>query len=153
MGILNNLFGYRWSLYIVRHENQVCYAMHADSVMGIIGYVMNYFEDGFRPVEPWSLYLNFNRKHQTIKLAPEHFSGSKVSRFLIERIEALDTDWQQLYRDPVFEEAASKKRLPISGKKQSIEEMFENAKAEQTGNKTKEVTFFSIMQEVFGNNP
>lgn len=151
MGILNRLLGYRWSLYIVQNDNELCYAMHGDSVMGIVGYVMTNFEDGLQPVEPWSLYLNFNHKNQTIKLVPEHFNGNRVSHRLIEEIEAIDTGWKLPYREPIFEEAATKKRLSISGKQQTIQEIFEKAKSEIAGNKKpEEVTFFSVMSVVFG---
>lgn len=30
----------------------------------LLRYAMGYFANGGLPVEPWSLYLNFNHKHQ-----------------------------------------------------------------------------------------
>lgn len=74
LGFFNKLFGFRWSLYVVENGNVLTYAMHEHAVMAMVGYVMKYFADGGQPVEPWSLYLNFNHNHQSIKLGPEHFT-------------------------------------------------------------------------------
>lgn len=149
MGFLNNLFGFRWSLYIVQNENQLAYAMHEHSVMRMLGYVMGYFSDGGRPVEPWSLYLNFNRKHQTIKLGAEHFSpdGEDVTPALIHRIESIDPGWKVKGSEPVFEEAATRKRIKISEYTPGqidIQAMFDNI------DKPRELTFYGVMDEVFG---
>lgn len=90
MGFLNKLFGYRWSLYIVRNDSELVYAMHENSVLRIVGYCMPYFKDGSVPVYPWALYLNFNKKHEAFKLTPEYFSpdGKNVTRALIEEVES-----------------------------------------------------------------
>jgi len=149
MGILNKMFGFRWSLYFVQNENQMAYAMHEHSVMRMLGYVMGYFADGGRPVEPWSLHLNFNHKHQTIKLGPEHFTpdGKNVTPALIQQIESIDPDWKVKGAEPVFEEAATKKRIKISEHTPGhidIQAMFDNI------DKPRELTFYSVMDEVFG---
>lgn len=148
MGFLNKLFGFRWSLYIVTNGNQLAYAMHEHSVIRMLGYVMGYFADGRRPVEPWSLYLNFNHKHQKIKLGPEHFTpdGENLTPALIQQIASIDPGWQVGGSEPVFEVPATKKRLKISSYPPGhidIQAMYDNA------NKTKEPTFFSVMDEVF----
>ncbi len=116
MGFLNKLFGFRWSLYVVQNGNKLAFAMHEHSVMRMLGYVMGYFADGGRPVEPWSLHLNFNHKHQTIKLGPEHFTldGENVTHVLIQQIESIDPGWKVKGAEPVFEEAATTKRIKIS---------------------------------------
>lgn len=149
MGLLNKLFGFRWSLYIAQYENQLVYAMHEHSVMRMLGYVMGYFADGGRPVEPWNLYLNFNHTHQTIKLGPEHFTpdGENVTPLLIQQIEAIDPGWKVKGGEPVFEEATTKRRLKISEHKPGkidIQAMFDNI------NKARELTFYRVMDEVFG---
>lgn len=149
MGFLNKLFGFRWSLYIVQNGNQLAYAMHENSVMRMLGYVMGYFADGRRPVEPWSLYLNFNHKHQMIKLGPEHFTpdGGNVTLSLIQQIESIDPDWKVKGAEPVFEEAATKKRINISEHTPGhidIQAMFNNI------DKPREVTFYSLMDGIFG---
>ena len=64
MSVLNKLFGFRWSLYIVRNGG-IAFAMHENSVIRMVGYAMSYFADGKEPIAPWELYLNFNHKHQT----------------------------------------------------------------------------------------
>ncbi len=149
MGFLNKLFGFRWSLYIVRNGNQLVYAMHEHSVMRMLGYVMGYFADGSRPVEPWSLYLNFNHKHQTIKLGLEHFTanGENVTPALIRQIESIDPGWKVKGADPVFEEAATKKRIKIADHTPGhvdLQAMLDNI------DKPRELTFFHVMDEVFG---
>lgn len=149
MGFLNKLLGFRWSLYIVQNGNQVAYAMHENSAMRMLGYVMGYFADGGEPVEPWGLYLNFNHKHQAIKLEPEHFTpdGENVTAALIRQIEFIDPDWKVKGAEPVFEEAATKKRIKISENTPGhigIQSMFDNI------NKPRELTFYSVMDGVFG---
>lgn len=149
MGLFNKLLGFRWSLYIVQNGNQLAYAMHEHSVLRMVGYVMAYFEGGGRPIEPWSLYLNFNKNHQTIKLGPEHFTanGENVTPLLIHQIEAIDPGWKVKDGEPVFEEAATKKRIKIAEHEPGeidIQAMLDNI------NKPREVTFYRVMDEVFG---
>ena len=149
MGFLNKLSGFRWSLYIVKNGNQLAYAMHEHSVLRMVGYVMAYFEDGVQPIEPWSLYLNFNQNHQTIKLEPEHFTadGENVTPLLIRQIEAIDPGWKVKGGEPVFEETATKKRLKITEHalgKIDIQAMFDNI------TKPQELTFYRVMDAVFG---
>ena len=145
MGFLNKLFGFRWSLYIVQNGNQLAYAMHEHAVIGMIGYVMGYFADGGRPVEPWSLYLNFNHKHKSIKLEPEHFTpdGKNVIPLLIQQIESLDPGWKVKSGEPIFEVPATKKRIKIQ---ESSHDFIQAA----FGNKPHELTFFRVMNNVFG---
>lgn len=149
MGFFNKLFGFRWSLYLAQNENQLVYAMHENSVMRMIGFTMRYFADGRRPVKPWDLYLNFNHKHQKIKLGPEHFTlnGEDVSPLLIKQIASIDPDWQVKGGEPVFEEVATRKRLKISEHSlgnYDIKAMLANI------DKPKELTFYRIMDSIFG---
>jgi hypothetical protein len=149
MGLLNKLLGYRWSLYVVRNENELIYAMHEHSVIELIDWVMvKYFENGLSPVEPWSLYLNFNKNHKKIKLMPQHFSGLKISDELMDTISAIDPGWDVKAGKPVFMEAATKKVLKISeympGEEMDLQAMMDNI------NKPKDPTFYSVMDEVFG---
>jgi hypothetical protein len=145
INFLNKLFGYRWSLYIVQNGNQLVYAMHENAVIKIAGYVMAYYADGGMPVEPWSLYLNFNHKHQNIRLGPEHFAldGENVTPLLIQQIESIDPGWKVKGGEPVFEEAATKNSIPIQ---ESDHDFIQSA----LGNKRREVTFFRVMDDVFG---
>lgn len=146
MGLLNKLLGFRWSLYIVRDEKSIAYAMHENSVMRIAGYAMGYFAEGAKPVAPWSLYLNFNKAHKTIRLEPHHFTadGENITSKLAAEIEAIDPGWRVKGAEPVFEEAATKKRLKLSEGNIDIEAMMRNV------DKPREVTFYSVMNEVFG---
>lgn len=144
MSFLNKLFGFRWSLYIVKNENQLAYAMHEHAVMRMAGYVMGYFADGGKPIEPWSLYLNFNHNHKSIKLEPEHFTpdGENVTPLLIQQIEFIDPGWKVKGGEPVFEEAATKKRIKIQ---ESTSEYLQTAFSD----KPRELTFFRVMDEIF----
>jgi hypothetical protein len=141
--------GYRWSLYIVRNEKELLYAMHANSVFGMLGYVMLYFANGSRPVAPWGLYLNFNHTNKTIKLGPEHFTtdGKSTTPELTNQIKAIDPGYQVGYEEPVFVEAATRKELKISEYgtgRIDLQAMMNNI------NKPKDVTFYSVMNTVFG---
>jgi len=121
MGFLNKLFGYRWSLYVIRNENELIYAMHEHSVIELIEWVLfGYFEKGLSPVEPWSLYLNFNKKHQRIKLGLQYFNGRKINNELINQIQSIDPGWDIKRGEPVFMEAATKKTLKISDHMPSV---------------------------------
>lgn len=144
------LGGFHWSLYITRNEKELVYAMHEHSVIRIVGYVMGYFKNGQTPVQPWSLYLNFNKQHRHIPLRSEHFTtdGENVSRKLMEEIEAIDPGYHVRGAEPIFLEARTRRRIKISEPMgySNIEIML------QSVNKQKEPTFFSIMDEVFGKN-
>jgi hypothetical protein len=115
----------------------------------MVGYVMNYFADGAKPITPWSLVLNFNHTHQTIKLDSKHFTkdGEDVTPHLMKEIEVIDPKWRVKHSEPIFEDATSKKRLKITSHelgKIDIAEMIKNL------DKPQEVTFFSVMDKVFG---
>jgi hypothetical protein len=151
MGFLNKLLGFRWSIYFVRNKNQLIYAMHENSVMELIDYVMvGYFKKGEKPVEPWSLYLNFNRKNKSIKLGPEHFNGLKKTPTLINAIQTIDPDWDVRRGEPVLIEVATKKYLKIRGP--SMIELMEQKMNPQEilDIMNSEPDFYSVMDKVFG---
>lgn len=148
MGFLNRLFGFRWSLYVVQNGNQLIYAMHENSVMRMIGYVEGYFSGGKSPVDPWSLFINFNHKHKAIKLGPEHFTpdGEDITPLLIQQIESIDPGWKVKGNEPIFEEVATKKRLKIMEHdvgQVDLHAMFDDV------DKPRELTFFRVMDQVF----
>ena len=157
MGLLNMLFGFRWSLYIVRNENELVYVMHENSVIRILGYVMGNYRDGAAPVPPWSLNLNFNKEHKSIHLRPDHFvNGDGISDELMNEIRAIDPGYMVPGGEPVFAEAKSKKRLKISDRPlnmdpektlQYYQELLADAGKKQ---KPKDPTFYDVIKEVFG---
>lgn len=148
MGFLSNLFGFRWSLYIVQNGNQLVYAMHEHSAVGMLGYVMGYYRKGGKPVEPWSLHLNYNKKHQSIQLLPEHFThdGENLTPAITQKIKAIDPDWLVKNAEPVFMEAATKKRIKIN----DFAASFDLQAIIDNPDKPREKTFYSVMDEVFG---
>jgi|TARA_B110000503_G_scaffold20307_1_gene30496 hypothetical protein len=148
LGILNKLFGFRWSIYIVRNGNELVYAMHENSAMRMLGYIMGYYKNGNTPVKPWSLHLNFNKKHEAIKLESEHFTpDGEVTSALIQQVSAIDPGWKVKGNEPVFEEASTKKKIKIRAHGAAtidLQAMIDNA------GKPKEVTFYTVMDQVFG---
>lgn len=151
--ILNKLFGYggfRWSLYIAREENELVYAMHEDSVIRMVGYVMKYFKNNSSPVEPWSLHLNFNKEDKSFELKPKHFTpdGKNVTPELIEKIESIDPGFKVKGDEPIFEDVRTKEKIKIRHKV-SLEEKLQDFKKYKK-EKENTPTFFSIMDRVFG---
>ena len=147
MGFFSKSFNRRWSLYIVK-ENQSAYAMHANCVMQIVGYVMGHFANGSEPVHPWNLYLCSNG--QKIMLGLEHFTpdGEHPTPLLIQQIEAIDSRWNGFKVGEIWcEDIATKKDIKISEQapgRIDVQAMFCNI------DKPKEITFFSVMDEIFG---
>jgi hypothetical protein len=128
--------------------------MHENSVLELLDYtIVGGFGKGLSPVEPWSLFINFNKKHQKIKLLPEHFVGENPSPVLLQMIEDIDPKWRVKPGKAVFMEAATKKELQINSVDPEVpitsdylEKMIENIK-----NGIEEPpTFFKIIHEVFG---
>ena len=107
------------------------------------------FADGKTPVAPWSLHLNFNHENKAIKLEAAHFTkdGEDITAFLTRSIESIDPGWKVKGAEPVFEEAATRKRLKISehtAGEINIDAMFKNA------GKPRQTTFYSVIEDVFG---
>lgn len=148
MGLFNKLFGFRWSLYIVRNDNEIVYAMHENSVLRIIGYCLSYFRDGKNPVSPQSLHLNFNKNHKSFPLNSSHVTpdGENVTDSLIKQIETIDPGWKVPGGEPVFVDARTKKQLKIRHKidYNNLQKEIDNV------GKPKDPAFFSIMDQVFG---
>ncbi len=149
MSLQNTPLGFRWSLYIVLDGNKIAYAMHENAVVRLAGYAMGYFAVGAKPLAPWSLYLNFNHTQKAILLEPRHFTsdGENLTQALLIEIQTIDPGWQVKGAEPIFEEAASRKRLKISehaAGRIDVEAMFRNI------DRPKELTFYSVMDQVFG---
>lgn len=137
--------GYRWSLYIARNEKELIYAMHCHSAQKIAGYLMRYFANGGSPIEPWSLYLNFNHTNQLIKLEPDYFaSDGYFTQPFIRQIESIDPKWDMGGEEPIFEEAATRKSLNFQESDESFIQSMYNPGNPQV------VTYYSVMNSVFG---
>jgi hypothetical protein len=143
MGLLQRLFGFRWSLYVVRDDNELVYVMHENNPLRMIGYVMHYFAAGAAPVTPWALHMNFNKQHQSFKLGPEHFAenGGNVSALLIQQIEKIDPGWRVRDGEPVFMEASTKRSIPLT----SVVDLSDRSTRLRTAQSPKETTFFTVM--------
>ena len=154
MGLIKSIFrglsgklGYRWSLYICRENKTRYYVMHADSAHTILGYVMLQFGDGGQPVDPWELYLNFNKTNTYFKLGPEHFtnSGNDLSPALIAKLEEIGPDSKMGGRGPVFVDVVKKRTLKMN-ENLSLEDIRERNRS----GKPKETTALDIIAMVFG---
>lgn len=147
MGLFNKLLGYRWSLYITKHGNEIEYVMHENSVIRIAGYVMSYFKNGATPNAPWSLHLNFNKKHQAFELNSNYFSpdGENITNEFIQKIESIDPGYRVSGSEPVFMNAKTKQNIKISKSFDfnSIKNRLDNL------NSPEEITFYGIMDEIF----
>ena len=115
MSLFNRIFGPRWSLRILK-GNTPAYAMHENSVIRLVGYMMPYYSKGRCPLSPWIIYLTFNKRNKSIILEPEHFApdGRDLSSALIAEIRRIDPDYMVKGNEPEFEELPSGKKLPIA---------------------------------------
>jgi hypothetical protein len=160
---MNKLFGYRWSLYIARNEKEIVYALHDNDWFGIIISMHKYFSKGLKPVPPWSLHLNFNKKHKNFILLPEHFNpedNKYYTDLFIQELNKIDPKWKTSGRnskvEPLFVEAATKKEikichLPTGGFNCLIGDDGDASKFyELINQKNKEPTFYDIMDDIFG---
>lgn len=149
MAFLSRLLGYRWSLYIVIDGNKLCYAVHENAVVRILGYVISRFHEYGDPVPPWSLHLNFNRNHTSFPLQRQHFSGDgqDLSPLLLQKLREIDPKYDQIRgAEPVVVEVATKKHIPIS----SATSMEDIMKRFSDRSLMDEITLSSILDEVFG---
>ena len=153
MNLFKKAFNRRWALHIVK-GNKLAYVMHANSVMQLVGYVINYFAENGRPVAHWSLYLSSNG--QSIMLGPEHFTsdGENPTPRLFEQIDSLDPRWRYFTGGKVwFEEAATKKELKITDVPplgRDIATIQRDIQAMRDNPQPAETTFFSVRNEAFG---
>lgn len=153
MGILNRLFGFRWSLYIVRNGNELVYVMHENSVSELLDYVIvSGFGEGLSPVAPWGLIINFNKNNKNIKLSPEHFHKNNPSPSLIQRIELIDPKWVVKPGNAVFMEASTKKVLNIRNNdpNEDTSAYLERQMDMLTNNIEAPPDFYSVIHKVFG---
>lgn len=143
---LSKKFGFRWSLYITTTGKELQYAMHEDSVVRILGYLTGYFKNGKKPVEPWSLYLNFNKTHESFELLPSHFEGDNLSKSLLNKINSIDPNFRVPGKRPIFVNAKTKKQLKIRTEidLSNMKELIENYDKRE-----EEITFFRVMDKVF----
>lgn len=158
MGLLNKLFGARWSLYVCKYDKQLEYVMHGNCALGILSDLVPYYESGKTPVYPWSLYMNFNKKNQSFKIEQSHFKSSSsysmnmFSNELINMIESMDPGNCNNFSDPiVFINAKTKEQIEIHGSSEfNHNEFLANIELARRGIELpKKITFHTIMGEIF----
>ena len=148
MGTIKKPFTFRWTLYILKGEDEIAYVILADCAYSIVSLVMQHFIDGLKPVPPWSLHLQFHAGGESFELRPEHFTnnGKFFTQDFINKMNGLDPLWVKFPKAvPLVLEAATKKKL------HGPEEMY-NGSYESLQNflNPKEPTFHSVIGEVFG---
>lgn len=150
MSWLDRLFAPRWCLYIVR-ERQVRYIMYENSPVGIAGYCMGRFRSGRVPLPPWTLHLKCNKSEGDFQLGPEHFTedGDNVTPKFIARVCAIDPGWKVASKRPLFVDATTNKRIPVSAKI----DLSSTAAMMRSIESSPSVTFHTVMDEVFGSPP
>jgi hypothetical protein len=148
VGFLNKLFGYRWSLQIVKNQNVLIYAMHENSVIRIIGYCMQFFENQRNPVSPWSIHLKCNKNNQSFRLDSSYFTddGKNMASSLLEKIGEIDPGYMVKGSRPIFIHVPTKQKLELSANVDlsNLQEMADKISS------PKEKTFYSVMNVVFG---
>lgn len=134
MGLLNQLFGYPWSLYVVK-DGYLRYAMHGHSPLGILGFVCDRFSGGQAPQAPWTLHMNFNKKHRAFELTNAHFGAhGDPTELLFAQLSSIDPRFaKRPYSEPDFVIAGTTTSLPIE---------------RELGGRSP--SFFALMDEVFG---
>ena len=135
MGILGRLFGkpqrysqlnkaeseptpepYIWSLYVCRESKTLLFAVHTDSPLCVLGYLIDDFREYGSPQAPWELHLNYNPTNDSFKLESKHFSdnGSGISPALDRVLSDIDPHWERKGRDPVCIDLSSNKFIPMA---------------------------------------
>ncbi len=155
MGLFSKLFGYRWSIYF-RNDGAIYYAMHEHSIIRMIGYVLPYYQKHGEPKPPWDLVINFNKKHDWLKLRNDHFTAEDpgLTSNLLAEIARIDPGYRVGGGEPVFENASTKKEIPIFGSRYSSFNDYVNNLAKDIVNdigkeRPEETTFYTIMKEIF----
>ncbi|WP_341677762.1 hypothetical protein [Niveibacterium sp. SC-1] len=152
MGVPNRLVAFRWSLYVVHDSDVIAYAMHADSVIGILYRLMYCYRGGAQPLPSWSLVLKFNHTQAAIPLRPAHFTadGASVTPELLATITAADPGWNVSGGELFFEDAVTRRRLTLSHFPRTVDLDDATAQIEASFTADDEVTFYSVMARLFG---
>jgi hypothetical protein len=147
--------GFRWSLYFVHKYEGLRYALHDDSVVYLLGYVLAPIERGAKISPDWELHINFNFEHKAIRIVEEYFSGGDISKELLDQIAEIDPGWMVPHgQNPVFVDAHTKKQLSLgmrelvymsdAQRRASIERLIER----RLNDENDEVTLDSVLSEV-----
>lgn len=147
-GLLNKLFGFRWSLYVCRDGKNLRYAMHEHSVIRMLGYVMNEYKDHGNPKPPWSIWLNFNKTNTAFELRREHFTpdGEYLSPKLLTQIESIDPKYRVRGGEPIAIDVGRNRRMPISRNIDlaDLQSYIDNKDKAKSG-----MTFLDVLAELF----
>jgi hypothetical protein len=105
--------GFRWSLYFVHREEGLCYALHENAVILLLGYVLAPIENGKHISDDWTLHISFNQKNKSIQLSETDFPGGAIAPALLTNIDAIDPGWRVETGKPVFVNVKSGANLPL----------------------------------------
>ena len=91
--ILNKLFGFRWSFYVLRNKKELGFAMHSDNVGDLLGYIGSWLVNYSEPKNNFSFALNFNKTNKVIHLEQKYFKeNGEPNRELWELVLNVDKD-------------------------------------------------------------
>jgi len=135
LSIMSPKFGYKWSLYFVE-DGKLKFALHENSPIRLLGYIITYYEKGKYPLSPWEIHLNFNPSHTSIKIEPKYFTKTGLSEYLIGMIKDADPDFMRKGGDPYFVNVLTNKEIPMK---------HSNLSAIMDG----EVAYHDIMNKIF----
>ena len=99
MGLFNFRKGFRWSLYICKHDKELEYVLHTNNLYATLVHLMNRYKNS-EPTKPWTLWLNLNRKHandgrdHAFQLLPRHFASGKETEEFYRDLGSIDPDWR-----------------------------------------------------------
>jgi hypothetical protein len=158
MGFFDKLIRYKWSINFF-HNGELYYEMQNDSIMRMLGYVMNSFVEHGNPNPPWSIYINYNRDNTSFTLTSKYFNGDSVAPSLIDKIKSIDSNWRVTGSEPKFWDIKNNKRLKISSSgsiqdtiNMSTEERVLYLEKQLEGlNRPREKDFFDVLHEIFEN--
>ncbi|WKZ71131.1 MAG: hypothetical protein QY331_07685 [Melioribacteraceae bacterium] len=93
--ILSKLFGFRWSLYVLRNKKELGFVMHSQNVGDLVGYIGSWFEKKGEPHNNYSLALNFNKTNEVIHLSQHHFKEDGFpTNELWNKLNSIDKKWK-----------------------------------------------------------
>lgn len=163
MGIFSSLFGYKWSMYF-RNDGAIEYAMHENSVIRILGYVLTPFIEHKAPKPPWDVVVNFNVTHHWLKLHEDHFMLTQegpykgeptLSPLLLSELASIDSNFRtRRGGEPIFEEGRTKKKIPVYGSRYSSVDNFaqnagRDAISDAFSGREREVNYYQICNSIF----
>ena len=91
--------GFRWSLYICKHDKELENVLHTNNLYATLVHLTNRYKNS-EPTKPWTLWLNLNRKHandgrdHAFQILPHHFASGKETQEFYQDLGSIDPSWR-----------------------------------------------------------